>query len=505
MKIFYKPSYFYLVIDVLILVFSLYVVLDLFPLTTRTPFEKYFGPSILYILFWILFSYLLQRYKPLKKQLIIQITLRLFYASVANFIVFFALIHFFFKIYSGFVLLTLIAGSFNVNYIFISLYIAYRYAVDYNEIIIKPKKERLNAFVKPSIHLDRQSFIQLKETIKLHSTEKVLRFLEMYIDLSDGNTLVYVNNEVANLKMNPNYQYSSIVQLERVNNMRNINEKLSIINEKLPDNGIFICCFETKSTRKKKILKRYPFGLNYIFYFLDFLFKRVMPKIFITRQVCDFITGGRNRIFTKAEVLGRLYCFGFKVTLVKKIGQLTYVISQRIKQPELVQKRNYGTLIRLRRFGEDKKLIQVYKIRTMHPYSEYLQSYVYNLNSLNDDGKFNKDIRITTMGRLMRKYWIDELPMILNILKGEMKIVGVRPLSMHYFSLYSKELQEKRVKFKPGLFPPFYADMPQSMDEIQASEMKYLVACEQKGEFKTDMKYFLIILKNILIKKARSG
>jgi len=505
MKIFYKPSYFYLVIDVLILVFSLYVVLDLFPLTTRTPFEKYFGPSILYILFWILFSYLLQRYKPLKKQLIIQITLRLFYASVANFIVFFALIHFFFKIYSGFVLLTLIAGSFNVNYIFISLYIAYRYAVDYNEIIIKPKKERLNAFVKPSIHLDRQSFIQLKETIKLHSTEKVLRFLEMYIDLSDGNTLVYVNNEVANLKMNPNYQYSSIVQLERVNNMRNINEKLSIINEKLPDNGIFICCFETKSTRKKKILKRYPFGLNYIFYFLDFLFKRVMPKIFITRQVCDFITGGRNRIFTKAEVLGRLYCFGFKVTLVKKIGQLTYVISQRIKQPELVQKRNYGTLIRLRRFGEDKKLIQVYKIRTMHPYSEYLQSYVYNLNSLNDDGKFNKDIRITTMGRLMRKYWIDELPMIFNILKGEMKIVGVRPLSMHYFSLYSKELQEKRVKFKPGLFPPFYADMPQSMDEIQASEMKYLVACEQKGEFKTDMKYFLIILKNILIKKARSG
>ena len=141
----------------------------------------------------------------------------------------------------------------------------------------------------------------------------------------------------------------------------------------------------------------------------------------------------------------------------------------------------------------------------MHPYSEYLQNYVYELNSLNDEGKINKDIRITTMGRLMRKYWIDELPMILNILKGEMKIVGVRPLSMHYFSLYSKELQEKRIKFKPGLLPPFYADMPQSMDEIQASEMKYLVACEQQGEFKTDMKYFLIILKNIIIKKARSG
>ena len=505
MKIFYKPSYFYLVIDVLILIFSLYVVLDLFPLTTRTPFEKYFAPSLLYIILWAVFSYLLQRYKPLKNQLLVQITLRLFYACIANFIVFFALIHFFFKIYSGFVLLTLIAGSFNVNYIFISLYFAYRYAIDYNEITVKPKKERVNAIVKPSIHLDLKSFRQLKSTIKIHSTEKVLRFLEMHIDLSDGNTLVFVNNEVANLKMNPNYQYSSIVQLERINNMRNINQKLLVINEKLPDDGIFVCCFESKSTRKKKILSRYPIGINYIFYFFDFLFKRVMPKVFFTRHLYYFITGGKNRIFTKAEVLGRLYCFGFKVTLIKKIGQLTYVISQRVKQPELNQKRNYGTLIRLRRFGENKKLIQVYKIRTMHPYSEYLQSYVYELNSLNNEGKFKNDIRITTMGRLMRKYWIDELPMILNILKGEMKIVGVRPLSSHYFSLYSKELQEKRIKFKPGLLPPFYADMPQSMDEIQASEMKYLVSCEKKGEFRTDMKYFLVILRNILIKKARSG
>ena len=75
----------------------------------------------------------------------------------------------------------------------------------------------------------------------------------------------------------------------------------------------------------------------------------------------------------------------------------------------------------------------------------------------------------------------------------------------NYFSLYSKELQEKRIKFKPGLLPPFYADMPQSMDEIQASEMKYLISCEIHGEFKTDMKYFLVILKNILVKKARSG
>lgn len=230
-----------------------------------------------------------------------------------------------------------------------------------------------------------------------------------------------------------------------------------------------------------------------------------MPKLLLTRRFYYFLTGGNDRIFTKAEVLGRLYCFGFKVKVLKKVGQLTYVISQRIKQPETVQKRNYGPLIRLRRFGENKKPIDVYKMRTMHPYSEYLQSYVYEQNSLNQEGKFNRDIRISTIGSFMRKYWIDELPMIINLLKREMKLVGVRPLSSQYFHLYSKELQEKRIKYKPGLLPPYYADMPRSFDEIQESEMKYLIACETKGVIKTDLRYLFLILKNILIRNARSS
>jgi hypothetical protein len=505
MKIFYKPAYFYLIVDILILIFSFYVVLDLFPLTTHRPFEKYSWPSLMYIFLWVVFSYFLKRYIPLNKQKLHKFTLRLFYASTANFVVFFGVIHFFYTIYSGFVLLIIIVGAFNVNYIFISLYFAYKYAVEYNEITIKPVKDRYNAIVKPSIPLDEESYKQLKSTIRIQSSEKVLKFLEKHFDLKDRNKLVFVNNEVANLKMIPNYQYSAFIQLERLNNMRNINQKLNVINEKLPDDGQFVCCFESKSTRKKRLIRRLPVGINYILYFFDFLYKRVMPKIIITRRLYYLLTGGNDRIFTKAEVLGRLYCLGFKVIVLKKIGQLTYVISQRIKHPEIVQKRNYGPLIRLRRYGENKKLIEVYKIRTMHPYSEYLQSYVYEKNSLNEEGKFNRDIRISTVGSFMRKYWIDELPMIFNLLKGEMKLVGVRPLSSQFFHLYSKELQEKRIKYKPGLLPPYYADLPRSFDEIQESEMKYLIACETKGVIKTDFRYFFVIFKNILIKNARSS
>lgn len=83
-------------------------------------------------------------------------------------------------------------------------------------------------------------------------------------------------------------------------------------------------------------------------------------------------------------------------------------------------------------------------------------------------------------------------------------MVGVRPLSSQYFNLYSKELKEKRSKHKPGLIPPFYADLPKTLDEIMASEMHYLEEHE-KHPIKTDIKYFLKAWQNILFKKARSN
>lgn len=505
MKLFYRPAKIYLIIDLLVLLLSFYVVLDWFPLTTNSPFDKYSWASLGYTVSWIIISYLLKRYKPLRNQQYFKSVLRLFYTCSILFFAFWALIHNFDKSYSGFVLLTITVGVFLVNYFFQSLYFAYRFAVEYNEISLQPVKERIDATVKPAARLDEKSYEQLCSTISSHSSKHVLKFFHKHIDLQSGNTKVYVNTGPENLQMYPNYQFSTIVQLEQLNNMRNINQKLNIINEKLSDNGVFVCCFESKSTRKKRILHTYPKGLNYLVYVFDFLFKRVMPKIFLTRSLYYFLTNGKNRIFSKTEVLGRLYCFGFNVVLEKKIGQLTYILAKRVKQPEIAKKRIYGPLIRLRRSGKGGQQFEVYKMRTMHPYSEYLQAYIYSRNSLKEGGKFKKDIRVTNIGSFMRKYWLDELPMILNLLKGEMKLVGVRPLSAHYLSLYDKELQEKRMKYKPGLLPPFYADMPKTMDEIQASEMKYLIACELNGVVFTDIRYIYEILKNIVVKKARSS
>ena len=83
-------------------------------------------------------------------------------------------------------------------------------------------------------------------------------------------------------------------------------------------------------------------------------------------------------------------------------------------------------------------------------------------------------------------------------------ITGNADMHMKNFSLYSKELQEKRVHHKPGLLPPFYADMPKTLDEIEASEMRYLTMCEEKGTLTTDFIYFWRIFHTIVFKRARS-
>ncbi|NTW32604.1 MAG: sugar transferase, partial [Bacteroidetes bacterium] len=165
---------------------------------------------------------------------------------------------------------------------------------------------------------------------------------------------------------------------------------------------------------------------------------------------------------------------------------------------------SYSPIFKMKRIGQNGNQIYVYKLRTMHPYSEYLQEFVYDKNSLSEGGKFKDDFRISSWGRILRKLWIDELPMLINLVRGEIKLVGVRPVSSHYLTLYSEEFRAKRKKYKPGLIPPFYADMPKTIEEIEASEKKYFDLFDQ-SPITTDIKYFFKIISNILFHRKTSA
>ena len=300
-----------------------------------------------------------------------------------------------------------------------------------------------------------------------------------------------------------NEKFDEIVAQEPLNNIRYLNKFLSSINCKLEPEGLFFGRFEEYNSRKSRLLNKRIKTFNYLIHGGDIIFNRVLPKLTISKKIYYSITKGKGRILSKAEAFGRLYSCGFEIVEEYILNGEIYFVAQKVKEPIPNLKPSYGPVIKLKRVGKNGKPIRVYKLRTMHPYSEYLQQYVYQQNDLQKGGKFKDDFRISKEGKIFRKFWLDELPMILNLLKGDIKLVGVRPLSEQYFNLYTRELQEKRTRTKPGLLPPFYADMPETLEEIIASELRYLESYD-KAPLKTDIKYFWLTFKSIALKGARS-
>lgn len=343
----------------------------------------------------------------------------------------------------------------------------------------------------------------LKDLIIEECGEEAFQYIKKHIPLTDKDTMLVSTTTRFNIKNQPKSNYKYIVNLKNINDAQYVNKFFEEINAKLVLGGIYLGSVETYALRKKRILKKFPPVLNWVYYTFDYMVKRVAPKLLLTKKIYFYITGGRNRVMSRAEVLGRLYSCGFEVFDEGFIGDKLFYIALKIDEPKFDLNPTYGPLIKLKRYGKNKKIIGVYKMRTMHAYSEYLQAYIYTKNELQEGGKFKDDFRVTSVGKIMRKFWLDEIPMILNLIKGEMKIVGVRPLSSHYFNLYTEELKEKRLKHKPGLIPPFYVDLPKTLDEIMESELRYLEAYE-KSPFRTDVKYFFRAFYNILIKRARS-
>ena len=353
------------------------------------------------------------------------------------------------------------------------------------------KKQRNNSLTFNPVEID------------IVANPKLSNFINLYFDLSSrSNYLTSISDQI-NLEKLTFGKFSSILNLKKVNDIRYINKFFETVNTILPNSGLYLGKVVTYPNRRSAILKKYPPILNKIIYFFDYIISRVLPKLPILKNLYFHLTKGKGRVISRAEVYGRLYSCGFEIIDEKTINHSLFFVAKKVKDPCYDQNPTYAPLISLNRIGKNGKIIKVHKIRTMHPYSEYLQEYVYNRNELQEGGKIKNDFRISPEGRIFRKFWIDEIPMLINIFKGEMKLVGVRPLSKHFYSLYDEDLQQKRIKNKPGFIPPFYVDLPKTMSEIMESERKYLELYD-KSPFLTDLKYFLLAFKNVLFKGARS-
>jgi lipopolysaccharide/colanic/teichoic acid biosynthesis glycosyltransferase len=120
-------------------------------------------------------------------------------------------------------------------------------------------------------------------------------------------------------------------------------------------------------------------------------------------------------------------------------------------------------IVRIRRLGRDGRAFELFKLRSMTRDADRMKEALKHLNTLPwPDFKIAEDPRVTRVGRLLRKYSLDELPQLYNVLRGEMTFVGPRPCSV---KLADYDLwQSERLDVTPGLVGRWQAEGRGSVD-----------------------------------------
>ncbi|MEL4455475.1 sugar transferase [Lutimonas vermicola] len=342
-----------------------------------------------------------------------------------------------------------------------------------------------------------------RELISNVSSLEVVKYCENYVDICSADSLVILKHNSRRLERV--HELNNLVSLQKLNDVRFINKYLEKVNSKIENGGVMVGCFETFTARRERIaLNKIPV-LGSIYFATEFLIKRIFPKVSLTKKYYFDITKGNDRLLSKAEGLGRLVSCGFRIMDYKTIDGLLYFVVKKVREPYFDENPSYGPVYKMPRLGKNGKIIGVYKFRTMHPYSEYLQDYMVNAYGYAKTGKPANDFRIPKWGKFMRKFWLDEVPQLYNVLKGELKLVGVRPVSERYFQDIPREMQKLRLTQIPGCIPPYVAlNRDGNVMSVLQSEKEYL---EEKirNPYTTDMRYFFSAIFNIVFKHKRSA
>ncbi len=499
--------------DLVLVTASFAICVWLKPGVSTSYYVSYFNSFLLFLFIWILVSFSMEKFNF---RVLSTWMLMLRKIMITNLIIFFIVTSMMYLFqsfnYSRFIVIgtvgiATLAELFLGSFYFLVINTRVKFEnVSVGQLLSNNKisfRERISVSHTKKV-LPRYDFGLREEYLKQEIGEEAFNYVVNYAAIDSPNTLVIATTTRFNIDAQIQHSFECILNVRRVNDFRYINKYFESVNAKLPVGGLFIDHFESKNMRKKRILNKFPTGINYVYYTLDFIIKRVFPKFALTKKLYFILTRGENRVLSKAEAFGRLYSCGFEILDERVIDKCLYFVAIKVKEPLFPKRPSYGPMIALERIGKGGKSIRVYKMRTMHPYAEYLQDYVYEKAGLQEGGKFRNDFRVTTLGRIMRSFWLDELPMLINLIKGDLKLFGVRPLSRQYFKLYTLELQKLRIMSKPGLIPPFYVDYPKTLEEIISSELKYLKAYAQHP-FRTDWVYFWKAVFNIIFRRYRSN
>ena len=140
--------------------------------------------------------------------------------------------------------------------------------------------------------------------------------------------------------------------------------------------------------------------------------------------------------------------------------------------------------------GKNEKLFNIIKFKTMN-------------DKRNASGDLVSDAkRLTGIGKIIRKTSIDEIPQLLNVVKGDMSLIGPRPLLPEYLSLYNNQ-QKKRHLVKPGITGWAQVNGRNAISWEQ--KFTYDVWYVQNYSFLIDLKIVFLTIQNVLTSKDIAG
>lgn len=183
----------------------------------------------------------------------------------------------------------------------------------------------------------------------------------------------------------------------------------------------------------------------------------------------------------------RLLDLVFSIVMLIILSPLLAIVALAIKMES-----KGPVIFKQRRLGRNGEVFLIYKFRSMIVDAE---------NQGTGQYSFDDDPRVTKVGKIIRKTSIDELPQLVNILKGDMSVIGPRPpLTYHPWPYEDyNEFQKRRFSVRPGVTG--WAQIHGRKDILWETRIQYDVFYVDNMSFKLDLKIFMITIVKVLLMK----
>jgi lipopolysaccharide/colanic/teichoic acid biosynthesis glycosyltransferase len=155
--------------------------------------------------------------------------------------------------------------------------------------------------------------------------------------------------------------------------------------------------------------------------------------------------------------------------------------------------------VRITRLGRDGRPFELRKLRSMRRDAEQLKEALRHLNTLPwPDFKIADDPRVTRVGKWLRRYSLDELPQLYNVLRGEMTLIGPRPCSVKlaHYELW----QTERLEVTPGLVGRWQADGRGTLDFAARSRLD--IGQSRSHALRGDLAMVAATVRSVIVSKG---